>query len=56
MYNYSGDFMRTIKSNVANEIIIKNSRFICLFMKINSTDISKILDNIKEEFIKFNKE
>ena len=52
MYNYSGDFMRTIKSNVANEIIIKNSRFICLFMKINSTDINNILDNIKEEYPK----
>ena len=52
MYNYSGDFMRTIKKNVANEIIIKNSRFICLFMKINSTDISNILDNIKEEYPK----
>ena len=52
MYNYSGDFMRTIKSNVANEIIIKNSRFICLFMKINSTDISNLLDNIKEEYPK----
>ena len=44
--------MRTIKNNVANEIIIKNSRFICLFMKINSTDISNILDNIKEEYPK----
>ena len=44
--------MRTIKSNVANEIIIKNSRFICLFMKINSTDINNILDNIKEEYPK----
>ena len=52
MYNLSGDFMRTIKSNMANEIIIKNSRFICLFMKINSTDISNILDNIKEEYPK----
>ena len=44
--------MRTIKSNMANEIIIKNSRFICLFMKINSTDISSILDRIKEEYPK----
>lgn len=44
--------MRTIKSNMANEIIIKNSRFICLFMKINSTDISCILDKIKEEYPK----
>lgn len=44
--------MRTIKNNVSNEIIIKNSRFICLFMKINSTDISDILDKIKEEYPK----
>lgn len=44
--------MRTIKSNMANEIIIKNSRFICLFMKINSTDISNILDRIKEDYPK----
>ena len=44
--------MRTIKSNMANEIIIKNSRFICLFMKINSTDISSILDRIKDEYPK----
>ena len=44
--------MRTIKSNMTNEIIIKNSRFICVFMKINSTDISNILDKIKEEYPK----
>ena len=44
--------MRTIKSNMTNEIIIKNSRFICVFMKINSTDISNILDRIKEEYPK----
>lgn len=44
--------MRTIKSNIANEIIIKNSRFICVLMKINSTDISNILDRIKEEYPK----
>ena len=36
----------------ANEIIIKNSRFICVLMKINSTDISNILDRIKEEYPK----
>ena len=44
--------MRTIKSNMANEIIVKNSRFICVLMKINSTDISNILDRIKEEYPK----
>ena len=44
--------MRTIKSNMTNEIIIKNSRFVCVFMKINSTDISNILDRIKEEYPK----
>ena len=37
---------------MTNEIIIKNSRFICVFMKINSTDISNILDRIKEEYPK----
>ena len=37
---------------MTNEIIIKNSRFICVFMKINSIDISNILDKIKEEYPK----
>lgn len=44
--------MRTIKNNTANEIIIKNSRFICLLIKINSADISNIIDRIKEEYPK----
>lgn len=44
--------MRTIKSNIANEIIIKNSKFICLLIKINNDDISDILNEIKEKYPK----
>lgn len=44
--------MRTIKANNINEIIIKNSRFICILMKINNSDISNILNKIKEEYPK----
>ena len=44
--------MKTIKSNNTNEIIIKNSRFICILMKINNSDISNILNKIKEEYPK----
>lgn len=42
--------MYTIKNNTTNEIIIKNSRFICFLYKINNiNDISKILNNLKTE-------
>lgn len=44
--------MKTIKANNTNEIIIKNSRFICILMKINNSDISNILNKIKEEYPK----
>lgn len=44
--------MKTIKSNMSNEIIIKNSKFICLLIKINSIDISDILNNIKQTYPK----
>ena len=44
--------MRTIKNNTINEIIIKNSRFICLLIKINSVDINNILDKIKTDYPK----
>lgn len=39
--------MKTIKDNYENEIIIKNSRFICYLIKINSADIDEILNKIK---------
>lgn len=40
--------MQTIKNNVNNEIIIKNSRFICYLYKIKDLDeVSIILNNIK---------
>ncbi len=54
MYNLSGDFMKTINSDNINEIIIKNSRFICLLIKINSDDISNILEEIKIKYPKAN--
>jgi len=39
--------MKTIKSNLENTLIIKNSKFITYIYKINSIDISSYLDNIK---------
>ena len=39
--------MKTIKDNVSNEIIIKNSRFITYMYRLNSNNISKYLENIK---------
>lgn len=42
--------MQTIKNNTHNEIIIKNSRFICYLYKIkNIEEINNILNNLKEE-------
>lgn len=41
--------MQTIKNNTHNEIIIKNSRFICYLYKIkNINDIPTLLENIKQ--------
>ena len=54
MYNCIGDFMRTIKNNISNEIIIKNSRFICLFYKINSSNITDLIDEVKVLYPKAN--
>ena len=44
--------MKTIKENIISEIEIKNSRFITLFIKINSSDISNILNDIKTSYPK----
>lgn len=42
--------MKTIKNNITNEIIIKNSKFICYLYKINSLDeINNIFNIIKKE-------
>lgn len=42
--------MQTIKNNTQNEIIIKNSRFICYLYKIKDiNEINNIINNIKEE-------
>ncbi len=39
--------MKTIKKNITNELIIKNSRFITYLYRINNSDISEYLNNIK---------
>ena len=40
--------MYSIKSNIHNEIIIKNSRFICYLYKIkDKSEVNDIIDNIK---------
>ena len=40
--------MKTIKFNLENTIIIKNSKFITYIYKINSDDISNYLEDIKK--------
>jgi uncharacterized YigZ family protein len=43
--------MRTIRDNIKNEIIIKNSKFIALLYNINDeTEVSNLLDSIKIEY------
>ena len=39
--------MKTLKKNISNEIIIKNSKFICYLIKIDSSNINSLLDEIK---------
>ena len=39
--------MKIIKNNYDNEIIIKNSRFICYLVRIDSTNVDDILSDIK---------
>ena len=44
-----GDYMYTIKNNCINEIIIKNSKFICYLYKIKDiNDANNILDSVRE--------
>ncbi|MBQ6497478.1 MAG: YigZ family protein [Bacilli bacterium] len=44
--------MKTIKENISNEIVIKNSRFIALVYRLNNNDITDILKEIKETYPK----
>jgi len=44
--------MKTIKNEVKNEIIIKNSRFINILIPINSKEIEKYLNYYKEKYPK----
>ena len=47
--------MKTIKNNTTHEIIIKNSRFITLLIKVfNDTNISLIIDEVKKKYPKAN--
>ena len=39
--------MKTIQFNCDNEIVIKNSRFICYLIKISNKDITPYIDKIK---------
>lgn len=48
-------YLRTIKENIINEIIIKNSRFITLLFKINNNlTIDKIIAEVKKNYPKAN--
>lgn len=52
-YNYLGDIMKMINNNISNELIIKNSKFICLLYKIDSMkDIDKFLIDAKNLYPK----
>ena len=44
--------MKTIKDNIINELEIKNSKFITLFIKIDSNNIVDILNEIKIKYPK----
>ncbi len=45
--------MKTISKNLTNEIIIKNSKFICCLIKLNSdSNIDEILENLKNKYPK----
>lgn len=44
--------MKTLSCDVNNEIVIKNSRFICILRKLDSPDINDILDIIKKQYPK----
>ena len=46
--------MKTIKENVNNEIIIKNSRFITYLIKLNDNNINNLLDELKTKYPKAN--
>ncbi len=44
--------MRTIKDDICNEIVIKNSRFIAIIFKINSINIEERLEDVKKLYPK----
>ncbi len=53
LYNNIGDTMYTIKKNIQNELLIKNSRFITILKKIDSKEqIPSLLEEIKKTYPK----
>ena len=44
--------MKAIKENIVSELEIKNSKFITLLIKIDNSDITEILSNIKNTYPK----
>ena len=46
--------MKTIKENIKNEIVIKNSKFITLIYKITTNNINTILEEAKTTYPKAN--
>ena len=44
--------MYTIKNDISNLIEIKNSKFITLLIRINSSDIKQILEELKVKYPK----
>ena len=44
--------MKTIKENISNELVIKNSKFITLLYKLNTNNIDNIMSEVKELYPK----
>ena len=44
--------LKTISNNIINEIVIKNSRFICLIYKLSDSSIDKYINLAKEKYPK----
>ena len=44
--------MKTIKENISNELVIKNSKFITLLYKLNTNNIDNIMSEVQELYPK----
>lgn len=51
VYNLSGDVMLQIQENISNEIVIKNSKFICFLYNVSTIDsINSILEKTRKDY------